>query len=230
MNGRLRTEATSNLLDAARTHSIGTFVKESITFTYPDLGSHWIDESIEIGVPAPAMRTTIDGEQLVEQFTAGGGRGIVLRFGSFLASDAHHTDDYLRLARRHLAPGAGRARSYTSSVHVADAASAVGAALGAPAGVYNVVDDEPLTRRGFTDAFAAAFGFGHLFITPPWVVKLSARSTADYLLRSQRVSNRKFRDATGWAPAFPSAREAWAAVAAEHNGVRHEHDQEVSGA
>ena len=59
------------------------------------------------------MRTTIDGEQLVEQFTAGGGRGIVLRFGSFLASDAHHTDDYLRLARRHLAPGAGRAPAAT---------------------------------------------------------------------------------------------------------------------
>ena len=115
-------------------------------------------------------------------------------------------------------------------MHVVDAASAVVAALDAPAGVYNVVDDEPLTRRAFSDAFAAAFGFGHLFITRPWMVKLSARSTADYLLRSQRVSNRKFRDATGWAPAFPSAREGWAAVAAERNGVRHEHNQEVSGA
>ena len=60
------------------------------------------------------MRTTIDGEQLVEEYAAGGGRGIVLRFGWFVAPDAHHTDDFLRLARRHLAPGAGRARN----VHV----------------------------------------------------------------------------------------------------------------
>ena len=91
MNNRLRTEATSNLLDAARAHSIGTFVKESITFTYPDCGNDWIDESIEIGIPAPAMRTTIDGEQLVEEYAAGGGRGIVLRFGWFVRGPTRTT-------------------------------------------------------------------------------------------------------------------------------------------
>ncbi|HZP29753.1 MAG TPA: NAD-dependent epimerase/dehydratase family protein [Acidimicrobiia bacterium] len=219
-NARLRTEATRYLLDAAHAHGIATFVKESITFPYADGGTRWIDETWEYGGARGVMRDTIEGERLVDEFVAAGGHGVTLRFGAFLAPDAHHTDAYLRLARRRIAPGAGRPRSYTSSIHSADAASAVVAALDAPAGVYNIVDDEPLTRRDFTDAFSAAFGLGHLFITPPWLMKLLGRSTADYLLRSQRVSNRKFREATGWAPRHRSAREAWAAVAAARPGMQ----------
>jgi nucleoside-diphosphate-sugar epimerase len=212
-NNRLRTEATTNLLSTARIHGIASFVKESITFPYLDGASGWIDEAAPVTETA-SMRPTVAGEKLVEQFTAEGGRGVVLRFGSFLAPDAHHTDDYLRQARWRLAPFAGRPEGYTSSIHVDDAAAAVVAALAAPAGVYNVVDDEPLTRREGADAFAAAFGLGHLIVTPPWLFKLVAGRDAPYILASQRVSNRRFRDATGWAPACPSAREGWATVAA----------------
>ena len=43
----------------------------------------------------------------------------------------------------------GSAESYISSVSHDDAASAVVAALGLPAGIYNVVDDEPLRRREY---------------------------------------------------------------------------------
>src|SRR5690349_17585702 len=35
-HNRLRTEANRNLLDAARAHGVDRFVKESITFVYPD--------------------------------------------------------------------------------------------------------------------------------------------------------------------------------------------------
>jgi nucleoside-diphosphate-sugar epimerase len=219
-NNRLRTEATANLLSAARTHSIASFVKESITFPYLDHGSEWIDETAPVA-DTESMRPTVAGERLVEQFTAEGGHGVVLRFGSFLAADAHHIGDYLRQARWRLAPFAGRPGAYTSSIHVDDAAAAVVAALAAPAGVHNVVDDEPLTRRQAADAFAAAFGLGHLIVTPPWLLELVARSDAPYLIASQRVSNRKFRDATGWAPACPSAREGWVSVAAARRGAAH---------
>jgi hypothetical protein len=34
------------------------------------------------------------------------------------------------------------------------------------------------------------------------------------LARSQRISNRKLRAASGWAPRFPSVREGWPAVIA----------------
>ena len=38
-------------------------------------------------------------------------------------------------------------------------------------------------------------------------------------LRSQRVSNRRLRDATGWCPRFPSRREGWSAVITEITGA-----------
>jgi hypothetical protein len=35
------------------------------------------------------------------------------------------------------------------------------------------------------------------------------------MLRSQRVTNRRLVDATGWHPAYPSAREGWPFVVGE---------------
>ena len=59
----------------------------------------------------------------------------------------------------------GAADGYRASIHVDDAASAVVAALDAPAGAYNVAD-EPITNGEWNAAFAAAFGFKKLRATP----------------------------------------------------------------
>jgi hypothetical protein len=40
------------------------------------------------------------------------------------------------------------------------------------------------------------------------------------LTRSLRVSNARFRAATGWAPRYPSAREGWIATATALNHRR----------
>jgi hypothetical protein len=46
---------------------------------------------------------------------------------------------------------------------------------------------------------------------------------------SQRVSNRKFREASGWAPAYPSVREGWAAIGAERRAHDEPaHDEEIA--
>jgi nucleoside-diphosphate-sugar epimerase len=87
--------------------------------------------------------------------------------------------------------------------------------LDTPSGVYNVVEDEPLTRREYVDAFERAFGFRRLRFIPPTIVKLAAGAPARTVMRSQRVGNTAFRHATGWAPAMRSAVDGWAAVAAE---------------
>jgi NAD dependent epimerase/dehydratase family enzyme len=52
----------------------------------------------------------------------------------------------LAQARHHVGLVLGPPDSYVSSIHLDDAAAAVSAALHAPAGTYNVVDDEPLTE------------------------------------------------------------------------------------
>ena len=213
-HNRLRTEATELLLHAAQAHGVTTFVKESITFTYPDCGAEWIDESVAPDDSSPMLRPTIEGERLVARFGAAGHRGVLLRFGLFYGPENRATDEFLRMARLRVGPVPGDPAGYVSSIHVDDAASAVVAALGAPAGVYNVVDDEPLTRREYADAFAAAFDLPHLRIPPGGLVRAVGGSGAAALTASQRVANRRFEQATGWAPAYPSAREGWAAIAA----------------
>jgi len=81
-------------------------------------------------------------------------------------------------------------------------------ALTVPAGTYNIVDDEPLTKRAYADALAAAAGRRVCLRIPGRLALLLVdRSTS--LTRSLRVSNARFREASGW----PSAREGWMATA-----------------
>lgn len=96
-------------------------------------------------------------------------------------------------------PLPGKAGDYFSSISTDDAAAAVIAALGAPAGIYNIVDDEPLTRAGYDRALAEAAGVRR-------VRRLAIRAkSTEHVARSHRVSNSKFRATTGWAPRYPSS-------------------------
>jgi nucleoside-diphosphate-sugar epimerase len=212
-NTRLRAVGTKVLVDAARASGVGRFVAESITFIYRDGGSDWLDERSPVEATV-GLQSVIALEDEVARFTAGGGVGIALRFGSFYGSDARSSDEYLETAARRIAPVLGSPHAYVSSIHTRDAADAVVASIGAPAGVYNVVDDAPLTRREYADAFAHAFGLRRLRIIPRSVVRILGGAAAQALVRSQRVRNAALCRATGWAPAIPSAVEGWSAVAA----------------
>jgi nucleoside-diphosphate-sugar epimerase len=219
-HNRLRTTANEILIDAALATGARTYVKESVTFCYPDRRDAWIDESMSPDDSIGMLRPTLEGERMVDRFTAEGGRGVVLRFGSFYGPTARMVDEALRLARWHLSIMAGAPDGYVSSIHTDDVAGATVAALDAPAGVYNVVEDEPATRRQYLDAFSGAFDSPRLRPMPAWLVKVTAGSGAEAVIRSQRVSNRKLRDATGWSPKFSSVREGWPAVAREREASR----------
>jgi nucleoside-diphosphate-sugar epimerase len=80
--------------------------------------------------------------------------------------------------------------------------------------VYNVCEDEPLTRRDHIDVVASLVGRTSLRRTMHRARRLGGSKT-ELLARSQRVSNRSFRDATGWEPSYPSIREGFPAVFAD---------------
>jgi nucleoside-diphosphate-sugar epimerase len=212
-HNRLRTEATRHLLAAAEAHGIDTVVKESVTFVYPDHGDRWIDESVPPDLRTTLLAPTLEGEQLLTDFGSTGARAVVLRFGLFYGPTSRSVDEGLRLARWRGATVAGPPDAYLSSIHTDDVATAVVAALAAPSGIYNVVDDNPLTRRDYLDAFGGAFDLPKLRLTPSWVLRLVAGSSAGALTASQRVSNQRFRGATAWEPAYPSVQQGWAAIA-----------------
>jgi nucleoside-diphosphate-sugar epimerase len=135
----------------------------------------------------------------------------VLRFALFYGAGDAFTRDVFRHVARGWLPMLGRPTGYVSMVSHDDAASAVVAAIRVPAGAYNVVDDEPLTRRALGDALAAIVGAPPPRLPPPWVAALGG-SLGETIARSLRLSNRKLRTASGWAPRHPSAREGWRAA------------------
>jgi nucleoside-diphosphate-sugar epimerase len=219
-HNRLRTTATELLVDAALTTGATTFVKESVTFSYPDRGDAWIDETTPPDKTIALLQPTLEGERIIDRFTAGDRRGVVLRFGGFYGPTARMIDESFRLARFRTSMVAGKPEAYLSSIHTDDVASSAVAALDAPAGIYNVVEDDPVTRREYLDVFAAAFGLRKLRPVPSWAMRVAGGSAAKAVIRSQRVSNKKFRDATGWSPRYPSVREGWPAVAREREASR----------
>jgi NAD dependent epimerase/dehydratase family enzyme len=108
----------------------------------------------------------------------------------------------------------GKGDAYLSSIWVEDAARAIVVALAeAPAGVYDVVDDEPLTRDAFDEVLAQSVGRRRLWRVPSGVVKMMAGVAADVASRSLRVSNRRFKEATSWRPEVPDMRKGWGIVA-----------------
>lgn len=211
-NNRIRSEGSRILVDAALAANASRYIQEAIAFMYDDRGDAWIDEDTPMIIP-DLGKSQLDAEANAARFTAAGGVGVVLRLGQFYAPDAFHTTDMIKLTKRRVAPAVGDPDSYAPNIHIDDAGAAVVAALNAPAGVYNVVDDDPVTKREFAEVMARALGKKPPHFVPKTVVK-AAGSKASYLMRSQRVSNRRFKEATGWSPRYPSVREGMPPVIA----------------
>ncbi|MEX5717965.1 NAD-dependent epimerase/dehydratase family protein [Geodermatophilus maliterrae] len=200
-NERVRREGSAAVAAAARQAGVPRLVQESITFLYPSRGAEWIDEDV-VPDPFPLAEVNLAAEASARTH----GDGVVLRFGLFYGPGSTHTDLMLGLARRHVAFVAGAPQDFLSSLHLADAAAAVVAALEAPAGTYNVVDDEPVTRSAYAAALGAAVGVRPWLALPGRAARL-AGGQAESLVRSQRVANGRFREATGWSPRYRSVRE-----------------------
>jgi nucleoside-diphosphate-sugar epimerase len=203
-NDRVRREGSAALVEAALSAGVSRFVQESFAPVYQDGGEQWIDESWPMR-PARYNRTVLDAEGSAARFAAGGGEALVLRFADFYGPDAL-LREMIGMVRRGWSPLVGPAGAYWSSVSHEDAASAVVAALDAPAGTYNVCDDDPLTRRQWAEVLADAAGAPRLRLLPAWLTGFGG-SAMELLSRSQRMTNAKLKGATGWTPAWPSARE-----------------------
>ena len=123
-NDRLRTEAVRVLVDAGLDSAVGTFVEPTVTFVYP--AGAPADEDTPLGDVAPDLRSALVAERETARFAAAGRRGVVLRFGLLDGPGTGHDDPV---------------DVYGTTLHVADAAAALLAALEAPSGIYNVCRD-----------------------------------------------------------------------------------------
>jgi nucleoside-diphosphate-sugar epimerase len=208
---RVRAAGSAALVAAALDAEVARIVQESVVMIYRDGGDRWIDEDWPTD-HFPIAAGNHAAEASAGRFADGGGSPVILRFGIFYGHGAAHSEQIMAMARQHIAFQAGAPRSYVSSIHLADAAGAVVAALECVGGTYNVVDDEPVTALDNALAMADAVG------ARPWLrgpgrlaLLLGDRTTS--VTRSLRVSNNRIRAATGWTPRYRSVREGYRAMA-----------------
>src|SRR4051794_1856413 len=201
-NNRLRTEASAAIARAAGAAGVQRLVQESIAFVYADGGDAWLDEdapAVGGGVTTTALTAERNARELFD------GDTVVLRFGLFAGPDSGFTTAALEAARGGASSAVGPPGAYRPMLWLDDAAAAIAAAVSAPAGTYNVADADPPTNAEIDAALAAAAG----------VEALRPQTPQDSpLARSQRVSSRWLREATGWTPRMRAGTEAWARIGA----------------
>ena len=208
---RLRGPEAGRLASAARDAGVGVLVRDTVTMIYADGGEEVLTESAPVDAPG-TLAANLAAERHVAGFTAAGGTGVVLRCGQFYGPDDVLSRDLLLRARRGQALVLGAPSAWHSAVHTDDVGTAVVAALTAPAGVYNVVDDEPLRRAEWIALLAESVGRASLR-QPPALATVVGGPPLRSLARSHRVSAARFREVTGWRPSVPSRRVGWPAVA-----------------
>ncbi len=200
-NDRVRTEASAAIARAARAARVPRLVQESIAFVYAEGGDAWLDEAAPVaggGVTTTALEAERNARELFD------GDTVVLRFGLFMGPDSGSTRAALEAARGGASLALGPPGAYRPTLWLDDAAVAIAASLGAPAGTYNVADTDPPTNAEIDAALAAAVG----------VEALRTRAPQDGpLARSQRVSSRRLREASGWAPRLRAGTGIWARIA-----------------
>jgi nucleoside-diphosphate-sugar epimerase len=170
-----------------------------------------LDESAPLD-PTRVTEAALAAEAEAARFAEHGGVGVALRFGGFYGVDSAHTVETIQAAEAGVFDVPGPADAVWTSVTTDDAAEAVVAALQAPSGVFNVVEDRPLPRVELAEAVAEALGTGPLGLP---LADLELPPDFAMLLRSQRVSGTRFQEATGWKPLQPSPWEGWRFVVDE---------------
>ncbi|ODP36056.1 NAD(P)-dependent oxidoreductase [Sphingomonas turrisvirgatae] len=166
----------------------------SSTGVYGDSAGAWVDEQAPIGQGRRGARAAADRAWL------GLGARVFRLPGIY--GPGRSPLDRIRAgeARRIDVPG-----QVFSRIHVSDIARGVIAALDAPAGAYNLADDEPAPQSE-----VVAFGCRLLGLPVPPLVPLdqadlSPASLAFYS-ENRRVANGKAQRVMGWRPLYPDYR------------------------
>lgn len=215
-NDHLRRDATRCLVEAAlEANSVETFIYPSYAFVYPDSGASWLENSTTVVQPNPVLQSTLDAEASVAHFATQGRHGVSLRLASLYGPESGATREQLSYARKGFAAVPGAHDAYFPQLWVQDAAAALVTSLSThvPSGIYDVADDEPLTRGDLFEAMAHAVGRKRLLHLPAPLLHLFTSVVYEMVSRSLRISNRHFKEVSGWMPGVTTAREGWEQLA-----------------
>jgi nucleoside-diphosphate-sugar epimerase len=167
----------------------------SSTGVYGDTGGAWVDESALVGLGRRSARSAAD-----QAWLALGAR--VLRLPGIYGPGRSPLDRVREgRAQRIDLPG-----QVFSRVHVDDIAGGVLAALGAPAGAYNLADDLPASANTVIEEACRLLRLEPPPMLPLESAALSPQARAFYS-ENRRVANGKAKRVLGWRPGYPTYRE-----------------------
>jgi len=201
----LRVEGGQNVLNAARAAGARRYIIQSTGFYYAP-GPGLAHETDPLALNAsPAISANVRTYTQLENRTLGaeGLEGVALRYGFFYGPGTWFRPDgdaaHQVLEQRY--PIAGSGSGVWSWVHVEDAAAATVAALECPAGVYNIVDDDPSVMSVWLPAFAASVGAPEpQHISEREALEQAGPDAVYYAAQLRGASNAKARRDLAFAP------------------------------
>ena len=210
---RLRIDGTRLFMDVARRYDVRRVIAQSIAFMYKPIAEPRLvtEKDPHYGRGARMMDRLMSHLVRVEDMVTGDPEveGVALRYGGWYGPGTHFEPGELmhRLAmNRRLPRFKGQTKPW-NSIHVEDAASATLAALSGPAGIYNVVDDEPVPWNEFVTTYCTAVGAPSPRDLPSWTTALLGFYMRHIVWDQMPVSNEKAKRELGWQPTFPAFKD-----------------------
>lgn len=212
-NDRVRLEGAKNLVDAAGP-DLDRFVFPSAVMVARQPDGSVFDESADPN-PGRATQSAVDVEKYLQrQESRRPWDATVLRNGFYYAPDAGHTQfwgEQLLAGDLPVVGGGllGRRDAEMSLVHVDDSARAFADAVDQGlAGLYHVVDEEPVTGADLFTEFADLLDAEEPSRIPAWVARFFVgKVNAKGFTKPFPTINEKFRQETGWEPKYPTYQE-----------------------
>lgn len=192
----------SMLAWARARQGMGTMVYTSSTSVYPQGGGVRVDESASLHPPASERaEILIETESLALTWP---GRVYILRLTGIYGPGRHHLLDALRAGEVALA---GKAEHRLNLVHRDDIVSAIWCALSAtpavPGQVFNVTDDQAVTRAELVSWLSARVG-----CAMPKFESQTSRGRRT-VVPERTIDNARIKSVLGWRPLYPSFREGY---------------------
>ena len=181
LTNRLRTESIDYLLAGARAAGAARLIAQSYGgWTYGRSGSGLKTEDDPLDPAPPAnQRASLAALRFLDEKVAGASdlAGLAFRYANFYGpgSSIALDGEIVAMVRKRQLPVIGTGAGVWSFLHIDDAAAATVAAVRAgPAGIYNIVDDQPAPVADWLPELARAVGARPPRHVPVWLGRVAA--------------------------------------------------------